>query len=74
MGGIPEIVQHNKSGYIAQNFDVKDLAYGIRHLIENPSVAAEWGKNARMHILNTYDSTIIAHQHIDLYRKLLENV
>lgn len=74
VGGIPEIVQHNKSGYIAKNFDVKDLAYGIHHIIENPSVAAAWGRNARMHILNNYDSTIIARQHIDLYQKMLENV
>lgn len=74
VGGIPEIILHNKSGYIAQNFDVKDLAYGIYHIIANPAVAAEWGKNAREHILNTYESTMIARQHMDLYQELLEKV
>ena len=73
VGGIPEIVLHNKSGYIAQNFDVKDLAHGIRHIIENPAIGAEWGKNARMHMLNNYESTIIARQLIDIYENILLN-
>lgn len=73
VGGIPEIIIHNTSGYIAQKFDTNDLAYGISYIIKNKEIASKWGENARNHILNNYDSKIIAHRHLNLYINIINN-
>jgi len=35
IGGIPEIISHNKTGYLARPFDVSDFANGINMILED---------------------------------------
>jgi glycosyltransferase involved in cell wall biosynthesis len=37
IGGLPDLIEHQKNGYLANPFDVEDLAQGIAWVLENQS-------------------------------------
>ncbi len=60
-GGIPDIVEHKKNGYLAEYRNGADLAMGIAYCLENKlSPKAP----------NSLDSSVVVQQHIDLLTKL----
>ena len=69
-GGIPEMIDHQQNGYVAEYKSVKDLAQGI-YWILNESDYNEISNNARKKVENCYSEEIVAKQYINLYRKLL---
>ena len=70
--GPRDIVEHQRSGYLAEPFDPRDLAAGIRWVLErSPAVHAELCENARVRAQQRFDSRVIAQQYIALYRELL---
>lgn len=72
VGGISDIVLHNESGYLASPFDIEDLAHGINLVLESPSRADAWGRRARQHIIENFESSLIACQHMELYSEILQ--
>lgn len=48
VSGLPEIVQHNKTGLLINNEDANALKEGIRFLLNNPRVTIQMGKAARI--------------------------
>ncbi|MFC1841325.1 glycosyltransferase [Thermodesulfobacteriota bacterium] len=71
VGGIPEIVDHQKNGYIAKPFDIKDLANGITWVVEDTERYKSLSQYAREKAIKNYSMDIIAQKHIDLYKQLL---
>jgi glycosyltransferase involved in cell wall biosynthesis len=69
-GGIPDIVEHKKTGYLAQCFDTKDLLEGILYCIENHD---ELSHNALIKAHNDFNNENIVQKHIDLYKSILTN-
>ncbi|MFK8104816.1 MAG: glycosyltransferase, partial [Saprospiraceae bacterium] len=69
-GGIPEMVEHLESGYIAQFKDAADLAQGILTTL----AAENWEKfstQARTRILEHFSDKIVSDQYQRLYQKLI---
>ncbi len=73
VGGLPDMIAHKSSGYLAKPFDVDDLAAGILYLVEDPQVAARAGGVARQHAIENYSFATVARRHMDLYAKLMAN-
>lgn len=71
VGGIPEIVEHKKSGYIAKQFDVNDLSEGICWCLENNSENA-LGIKAREKAVNEYSFEKIGEKYLNLYKSLIQ--
>ncbi|MHB8121800.1 MAG: glycosyltransferase family 4 protein [Desulfuromonadaceae bacterium] len=71
IGGMPDIIEHGETGWLAHPFDHKDLAQGIVHVIENASRREEMGRRAREKIVREYADNIVARFHIDLYEELM---
>jgi glycosyltransferase involved in cell wall biosynthesis len=63
VGGIPEMIEHEVTGYVAQAFDPKELAKGIQWSLNNK----EAGSKSRERALQLYDQSIVAQQHLDYY-------
>jgi glycosyltransferase involved in cell wall biosynthesis len=63
VGGIPEMIEHEKTGYVAQAFDPEDLAKGINWCLKS----ATPGKKSRERALKLYDQSTVAQQHLDYY-------
>lgn len=69
-GGLPDIVQHQVSGYLAKAFDVTDLANGIRWVLENATDSG-LGSNARKHAVSLFSYPVVARQYEKVYQSVI---
>lgn len=60
IGGIPEIVEDNKTGYLLDINDIDQWIEKIRFLLDNSSIAKIFGKNARKFVLDKFNWEKIA--------------
>jgi glycosyltransferase involved in cell wall biosynthesis len=70
-GGIPDMVDHKLSGYLAESKNVDDLVSGINWVINHPEIN-EIKKNCRKKVLENFSREIIASKYINYYRSLLQ--
>jgi len=52
-GGVSESIIHNRTGILVER-EVKPFAEAVEHLLSNPTLAEEFGENAREHILENW--------------------
>ena len=67
IGGIPEMIGHLKSGYVAKAADADDLARGIKWVLDFKG--EELSKEARRTVLNSYSQQSVAIKYIELYQE-----
>jgi glycogen synthase len=67
--GLPEVVVHEKTGWLVDADDSHALAQAIAFLLDHPEIAAELGRAARVRAqeLFSWDGHLDAHE--DLYRR-----
>lgn len=70
VGGIPDMIEHKKNGYLAKARDVHDLARGILWVLEDKSRWLALAHEARQKAVREFDSSIIAKKYSDLYHKI----
>ncbi len=66
-----EVLQSGKFGYLVDGEETGMFAAALRVLVNNPSLRARLGQNARAEILQRYDIAQIARQYMQLYRRLV---
>ena len=71
-GGLPEVVDHGKTGYLADVGDVETMARYAIELLNNEQRLREMGKAAREVAMQRFCSTKIVKQYEDFYRRVLE--
>lgn len=72
VGGVPEVINHNKTGYIVEPGDINlASAYAI-HLLQNKNLLEQFSKDAMRHARKNFYSHDIVKQYIDIYDKLLQ--
>lgn len=71
VGGIPEVVEEGRSGYLIQPGNEQELAERILRLLKNPLLREELGRNARLRMQENYSPEKIAQQWELLYFELL---
>ncbi len=72
IGGLSDIVLHKKTGYLAENYDSYDLAFGIKWVLTNPS-SINFSQNSRQQALDLFEANKIAKNYINLYETILDN-
>jgi glycosyltransferase involved in cell wall biosynthesis len=72
-GGIPEMIDHQQNGYLATVGSAQQLADGLAFILyqTNPE---DMRRNARQSAENRFSENVIARQHIELYRQLVDYV
>lgn len=70
-GGIPEMIDHNVNGYVANYKDANDLANGINWIL-NMSERKNLSKACLMKVNERYTEAIVAKQYVRLYENLLK--
>lgn len=70
IGGIPDMIDHQKNGFIARPFKTQELAEGINWVISNSHRRNQLGREARKKVLASYHPNIIAKQYLKLYRNI----
>jgi glycosyltransferase involved in cell wall biosynthesis len=68
IGGLPDIVDHLKTGYLAQAFDTVDLARGIQWMLEDADRLKRLGQLARDRALHRWSYDIVAKQYERIYK------
>jgi glycosyltransferase involved in cell wall biosynthesis len=68
--GLLDIVDHRENGFLAEPFDTRDLARGVRWVLEHPN-PEHLARSARQKVLQAFDRTVVAKQYIALYNALL---
>lgn len=69
VGGLPDIVTHQQTGYLASPFDTSDFANGIIQALNNSFNSATWGQNARVKAEHTWSSDAVVPQYLEIYRR-----
>jgi len=72
VGGIPEVIEHGKSGYLAEVGDVDTMARYAVELLSDESRFEEMRKAARMVAKSRFCSSEIIPQYEEFYRRVLE--
>jgi len=72
VGGVPEVVEHGVSGYLADVGDVETMARFAVELLKNESRLREMGKQARAAAKSRFCSSKIVPQYEEFYRRVLE--
>lgn len=70
MGGIPEVVSHGETGYIAELGDIKRMARYAVDLLKHPRRWEEFSQNARNRAVQLFDKDLIVPQYEALYSKV----
>lgn len=74
IGGMPDMIEHHKNGYLAQPFDVEDLAQGIAWVLENPDRYQKLSHRAREKAEKEFTLEIQAHRYLDIFYHLQEEI
>ncbi|MBE9586740.1 glycosyltransferase family 4 protein [Mucilaginibacter sp. JRF] len=69
-GGIPDLIDHQQNGYLAEYKSSADLAAGIHHLLFSED-SEGLSTSARQKVLDNYTNNRVAKQYIDLYNSIL---
>src|SRR3984885_8107637 len=72
VGGVPEVIEHGKSGYLAEVGDVEAMAGYVVELLEDEDHLREMGKACREAAQKRFCSSMIIPQYEDFYRRVLE--
>lgn len=71
IGGIPELVTHEKTGILIPSGDSQKLADAINNLLENKEYAKNLANAAYEFVLKNMTWDIILPKYIEFYEKLL---
>ena len=71
-GGVPEVIDHGNTGYLADVGDVDTMARYAVELLNDEKRLREMGKQARAAAMDRFCSTKIVKQYEDFYRRVLE--
>lgn len=70
IGGLSSIVEHKRTGYLANSFDICDLSYGIQWIFENNSDGS-LGQRARKRAVNSFSYPLISKRYGKLYQEVI---
>ncbi len=71
-GGVPEVIDHGNTGYLADVGDVDTMARYAIELLTNDQLLREMGKRARAAAMDKFCASKIVKQYEDFYLRVLE--
>ena len=70
-GGIPELIIHEKTGFIAEPGNYQELIDLIQILERDRALLEQFGSNAKGHISSNFDINKQVRKYINLYESIL---
>ena len=71
VGGLPELVSHNKTGFIAEFGDINRMAKYVLDLLTNEKKYKKFSKNAREKAVTSFDKKTVVPKYLEYYEKIL---
>ncbi len=73
VGGLPELVRHNETGFIAEIGDIDRMAKYALDLLTNEKKYELFSNNARRRAVNFFDKSKVVPLYEEYYKKVLES-
>ena len=73
IGGLPDMVDHKCSGYLAIPYDPKDLARGLELVLKEQSNNEDMSKAARKKAEEKFSTGKMTREYLSLYKSILGN-
>ena len=70
--GSAKLIEHGKTGWVAENGNVADFSKCVLRLLDDPDLSAKLGRNARRHVLLNYTWEKAAEKIETIYYKVIE--
>jgi glycosyltransferase involved in cell wall biosynthesis len=71
-GGLPDLIEHQRCGWLALPHQPEDLARGIVWVLDDEERRRALGARAREKAEQEFELTHIARRHVDLYREVMD--
>ncbi|MCF8557897.1 MAG: glycosyltransferase [Candidatus Nanopelagicales bacterium] len=71
IGGLPDIVVHHETGFLAPEGDIDALATGLGQALEDAQGENRWGRGARERALATWSGPVVVRQYLDVYEQVM---
>ena len=71
VGGMPDLIEHERTGHLARPFDPDELANGIAWVLENKERWKTLSRRSREKVEREYAIEKVAARYADLYREIL---
>ncbi|MEM1883199.1 MAG: glycosyltransferase family 4 protein, partial [Candidatus Bathyarchaeia archaeon] len=71
VGGLAEIIEHDRTGFLAHKEDPDSIAFGINKILSDPEYAHKLAQNAKRKVYETYSWEAVARRTIEVYRKAI---
>lgn len=72
IGGIPDMIEHKKNGYLAKPFEIQELADGIIYVLKSKENWENLSRVSRGKILTDFNFELQARRYLDLYEGMLK--
>jgi glycosyltransferase involved in cell wall biosynthesis len=73
IGGMPDMIEHEQTGYLATPFEVEDLAEGIVWVLEDKDRHQKLRYNSREKSLKEFAPEVQARRYLSLYEEISSN-
>ncbi len=74
IGGMPDMIEHQRTGYLARPYETIDLANGISWVLNDDERWNILSHQARQKAENEFDLDVIAKRYVALYQGLVEEI
>lgn len=71
-GGQTDLIDHKINGYLADYKNSNDLANGIKFIIDEIQNENQFGKNARLKIVDNYSYPVLSKKLINIYTEIIK--
>lgn len=72
IGGVPDMIEHQQNGYLAQPYEIEDLAQGVAWILEDSDRHQRLRHRAREKVEQEFPLALQAQRYLRLYHELLE--
>ena len=73
IGGLKDIVTHEKNGILVEPYNAKKMAFEIENLLKEEEKIFKFSKASRENALHNWDYKKVAKSHINFYRNILNH-
>jgi glycosyltransferase involved in cell wall biosynthesis len=74
IGGMPDMIDHRQNGYLAQPFEIKDLANGIAWVLMDSERHKALREQSRKRVEKEFSTKQQVEQYVGLYRQLINKM
>ena len=71
VGGVPELVAHERTGLLCDPLDAANFTAGITRLLDDTALARRLADEARREARRRFHPRVIAQRHLEIYREML---